>query len=175
MEEGNRVLNQNMLRMVLSIVLAIVLTVSWWLSRSESDKASDIPKNEQTIDNKMDGLQALVEEKSVDEVDGLSSVVLPPMDENVVEFKYRNLKRLMSTRIDTLDEYQLEMVAQQIISQLPEMVNMGLMHPFDATFAHTQIMSKQSHRLQAFNVETIKQNYMDLYPFPINSSQLDLH
>ena len=81
----------------------------------------------------------------------------------------------MSTRINTLDEYELEMVVQQIISQLPEMVNLGLMHPFDATFAHTQTMSKQGHKLQEGEVKAIKRNYIDLYPFPINSGMLDLH
>ena len=164
------------LALVLIIVLTTVLSMSWWwLSQSEPDQAQTKTTNEEVVHNETDRLQLLFEGNVAKETEALPSSEMSPLDEEFAEFKYKNLKRLMSTRIDTLDDYQLEMVVQQIISELPEMVSAGQIHPFDATFAHTQAMLKQGHKLQGFEVEAIKQNYGDLYPFPINSSLLELH
>lgn len=173
---------------VLWVALSIVLSMCWWwLSQSEPGQVQKKPKNDQNIDNETtqdpqkiraygaDGLQPLAEESVDEESAEMPASEVPQLDEDIAEFKYKNLKRLMSTRIDSLDAYQLEMVVQQIIIELPEMVSMGQMHPLDATFVHTQAMARNHHELQAFEVEAINKNYMDLYPFPINSGLLDLH
>ena len=153
--------------------------MSWWLfnydALDQSLESPESPANQQMAVEEEQSTQSKVKDIITDQNEDLPSTEVPQLDDDIAEFKYRNLKRLMSTRIDTLDEYQLGMVVQQIVNELPEMVSMGKMHPFDATFAHTQAMAKQDLQLQAFEVEAIKQNYMDLYPFRINSGMLDLH
>ncbi len=170
---GSRVLKHKMLWAALSIVLSMAW---WWLSQSELDQALAVSVNAQPIRiYGSEKFQPLVEKVAVEKREEMPPTEVHQLDEEFVEFKYRNLKRLMSTRIDTLDEYQLEMVVQQIINELPEMVSIGQMHPLDATFAHTQAMTRKNHEFQAREVEAINKKYMDLYPFPINSNLLDLH
>ena len=115
-EEGAQVLKHKMLW----VALALVLSVSWWWpSQSELDQAPKKATYEQLIENETDGSQSLVENGVVAETEELVYSEMPQLDENVAEFKYKNLKRLMSIRVDALDEYQIEMVVQQLISQLP--------------------------------------------------------
>jgi hypothetical protein len=136
-------------------------------------------------DSQTDRLQPLAEQRVKDHPEASPASEMPKhaaesemvsqLDADVAEFKYQNLRRLMATPVDTLDDYQLELVVQQIINALPEMVAMGQMHPFDATLAHVQAIAKQDREIQASEFETIKQNYMNSYPFPINSNRVDLH
>ena len=172
---------------MLWIVLSVVIAMFWWwfnqnqvgqneLNQRElnQNELSQMPKNPEIEQVRAHG-QPLAEDRMVENEEEPVSLDVPRLDDGIVQFKFRNLKRLMSTPIDTLDEYQLEMVVQQIIIGLPDMVSIGLMHPLDATFAHTQAMARKNHKLQAFEVEAINKSYMDLYPYPINSSVLDLH
>lgn len=176
---------------MLWIVLFLVVIMFWWWSSRDTRtqgveyqnlKYQDLehqgvenPENGQVITDEPLNAKPKVEGTLIGEKGTPSSAEAMPLDEDVAEFKYSNLKRLMSTRMDTLDEYQIAMVVQQILNELPEMVGLGKMHPFDATFAHIQAMARQGHELQALDVEAIRQNYIDIYPFSINSGVLELH
>ena len=138
----------------------------------EIDKVKEHTQNGGVVDEEVVGLSSLT---TKGEIEALRYSEISALDDEFAEFKYQNLQRLMSSRIDTLDPYQLEMIVQQILSELPEMVSAGQIHPFDATFAHTQAVSRQGNKLQGFEVEALKRSYAELYPYPINSSLLDLH
>lgn len=169
----------------LPLALVIILTMFWWRSPDKYDRHMKGSVDVKLIDIQTDGLQPLAEQHVTDRAEvplaseipknAAESEMVAQLDADLAEFKYQNLKRLMSTPIDTLDDYQLEMIVQQIIDALPDMVGMGQMHPLDATLAHTQALARQDRELQALEVETIRQNYMNLYPFPVNSNRVDLH
>lgn len=161
------------------IGLVALSTLYWWSTANNLKQMLPSTVHEQSNRKISEISQPFTKEKSMSSQGSTfspsSSSANSHEKHHETEFRYENLKRLMSMRTDSLDEYQLEMVVQQIIHELPKLVSLGKMHPLDATLAHTQAIAKLKHVTIKDDVETINQKYIELYPFPINTSQLDLH
>jgi hypothetical protein len=83
-------------------------------------------------------------------------------------FRLQNLEKLMATQISSISEVEKHIVIEQILAELPELVKLGVLHPFDATLAHIKARERQNARLEADQVENLQQMYVNLYPSAIS-------